>query len=89
MIYDPDVVLNLFSDNKDSKAVLQYSYLNPSYVDLEHTIVPPEFRGHGVAKKLAQVIHIDRHTCIARANNVDPDQPAHRCHLIRICTVHF
>jgi hypothetical protein len=25
---------------------------------------------------------------MAWVNSVDPDQPAHQCHLIRICTVH-
>lgn len=40
--------------DEDSKAVLQYSYITPDHVDLEHTVVPPQFRGHGVAKVLAQ-----------------------------------
>ncbi|XP_045183319.1 protein NATD1-like [Mercenaria mercenaria] len=40
--------------DEDSKAVLQYSYIKPDYVDLEHTVVPSQFRGHGVAKILAE-----------------------------------
>jgi len=37
------------------KAYLQYSYIKPDYVDLEHTVVPEQFRGHGIAKVLAEV----------------------------------
>ena len=48
---------SVYLEGKDdkSRAVLQYSYINSNFVDLEHTVVPSQFRGHGVAKILAQV----------------------------------
>ncbi|KAL4216624.1 Protein natd1 [Mactra antiquata] len=43
-------------EDEASKAYLSYTYIKPDYVDLEHTVVPSEFRGHGIAKILAQTV---------------------------------
>ena len=42
------------------KAYLQYSKIKPNLVDLEHTVVPEQHRGHGIGKVLAQVYIIDK-----------------------------
>ncbi|KAL8573324.1 hypothetical protein ACOMHN_032786 [Nucella lapillus] len=41
-------------ENTDVEAVIQYAPTSKGSVDLWHTGVPPEFRGKGVAKLLAQ-----------------------------------
>ena len=44
-----------FLCNITERAYLQYSQIRPNLVDLEHTVVPEQHRGHGVAKVLAKV----------------------------------
>ncbi|KAK3577332.1 hypothetical protein CHS0354_008426 [Potamilus streckersoni] len=48
--------IKLSEDGKvsEEKAVLQYSFVRKGIVDLEHTEVPPLFRGRGIAKILAR-----------------------------------
>ncbi|KAH3874666.1 protein NATD1-like [Dreissena polymorpha] len=40
----------------EGKAYLQYSFIKPDYVDLQHTVVPAEFQNRGIAKVLAQTV---------------------------------
>ena len=40
-------------DNSKVKAVLEYSFVGDSHVDMYHTGVPEELRGRGIAKQLA------------------------------------
>ncbi|WAR11221.1 NATD1-like protein [Mya arenaria] len=40
----------------EGKAYLQYSFIKPDYVDLEHTVVPEHFQGRGIAKVLAKTV---------------------------------
>lgn len=59
------ILINKDVKTKPKKAVLQYEMINPSYVDLQHTVVPEEFRGHGVAKLLAKAAfdHFTQKNC--------------------------
>lgn len=48
----------IFSDDRkegNPKAILTYEWENTKLADLQHTYVPEEFRGKGVAKLLAKV----------------------------------
>lgn len=42
-------------NKKGDKAFLQYDYITNNKVDLYHTLVPPSYRGHGIAGILAEV----------------------------------
>ena len=42
-------------DKNSDKAFLQYDYISGNKVDLYHTLVPPAYRGHGIAAILAEV----------------------------------
>ena len=44
-----------FVEQESFKAVLEYEWIRKDLIDLWHTEVPPEFRGHGVAKYLVKV----------------------------------
>ena len=48
-------IISLLEGGIEGKAYLQYSYIKPDYVDLQHTVVPAEFQNRGIAKVLAQV----------------------------------
>ncbi|CAC5411077.1 unnamed protein product [Mytilus coruscus] len=41
-------------NRSNKKAILTYEWERPKFADLQHTFVPEEFRGHGVAKLLAE-----------------------------------
>lgn len=43
-----------YIENKGEKAFLQYDYITSNKVELYHTLVPPSYRGHGVAGILAE-----------------------------------
>ncbi|CAG2223963.1 K06975 [Mytilus edulis] len=49
------IKMNTDEQNKSNKkAILTYEWERPKFADLQHTFVPEEFRGHGVAKVLAE-----------------------------------
>mgnify|MGYP003690101231 CR=1 FL=1 len=50
------IMLHFWIGDKNSdKAFLQYDYISSNKVDLYHTLVPPAYRGHGIAAILAEV----------------------------------
>lgn len=56
-VHDPDkkeFVIQLKDNKKGDKAFLQYDYITNNKVDLYHTLVPPSYRGHGIAGILAE-----------------------------------
>nr|XP_022317584.1 protein NATD1-like [Crassostrea virginica] len=56
-VHDPDkkeFVIQLKGDKNSDKAFLQYDYISSNKVDLYHTLVPPAYRGHGIAAILAE-----------------------------------
>jgi uncharacterized protein len=40
-------------DQEDGEAELMYLRVGPKLIDIQHTYVPPDDRGHGVAEALA------------------------------------
>lgn len=53
-VHHDDVTREFYIMLGQDKAYLQYESVEEGKVDLYHTLVPPAFRGRGVAKLLAQ-----------------------------------
>jgi hypothetical protein len=51
--HDPEAT-TFFIDLEDAEAVLVYRPVGDKVLDFEHTYVPPQYRGHGLAATLAR-----------------------------------
>ena len=52
----------MFAEQESFKAILEYEWIRKDLIALWHTEVPPEFRGHGVAKYLVKVSTMSKNT---------------------------
>ncbi len=74
----------MFAEQESFKAILEYEWIRKDLIDLWHTEVPSEFRGHGVAKYLVKVSTMRTFSklCIFDSN-LDINQMANSaCHML-------